>query len=193
MTHLVFLVEERSVGPVIDAVLPTIVAPGVTFQVVTHQGKQDLEKSIPRKLRAWRTPGTSFVVVRDKDSADCVALKARLSILCREAGRPDTLVRIVCTELESWFLGDLAALEGAFRRTGLAARAGEKKFRDPDALANAAEELRKIVPEYQKLSGARAVAPHLRVEANRSRSFRVFVDGVRRVAGVTGSADDETA
>ena len=40
------------------------------FICVPHEGKQDLEKSIPRKLRAWREPSAHFIVVRDNDGGE---------------------------------------------------------------------------------------------------------------------------
>ena len=70
MTKLVFLVEEPSMADLLDGLLPRLF-PALRFQCVPHDGKQDLEKSIPRKLRAWREPGVRFVVTRDQDSADC--------------------------------------------------------------------------------------------------------------------------
>lgn len=70
-----------------------------------HEGKQDLDKSIPIKLKHWNVPNSWFVVVRDKDQSDCVQLKQRLKQLCEANGRPETLIRIGVHELESWFLG----------------------------------------------------------------------------------------
>ena len=35
---------------------------------------------------------------------------------------------------------------------------------------------------YQKVAGSRAIGPHLSLDANKSHSFRVFLDGVRRAA-----------
>ena len=94
MSKLVFLVEEPSMADFIDRLLPRFF-PGLVFQCNPHDGKQDLEKSIPRKLRAWREPGVRFVVVRDQDSADCHQVKDELIQLCRQAGRCDVLVRVV--------------------------------------------------------------------------------------------------
>ncbi len=94
--------------------MPKILPADITFLCIPHEGKQDLEKSIPIKLRAWQKPGTSFIIVRDKDHADCLEVKKHLVKLCSQAGRSDSLVRIACHELESWFLGDLAAVEKAF-------------------------------------------------------------------------------
>ena len=91
----------------------------MNFQCVPHEGKSDLDKSIPRKLKAWLEPGVRFVVVRDNDNADCSDIKAKLVRQCQQAGRPDTLVRLVCQELESWYIGDLAALAEAYPESGI--------------------------------------------------------------------------
>jgi hypothetical protein len=58
---------------------------------------------------------------------------------------------------------------------------GKAKFRDPDKLTGAARELQSLVPDYQKIAGARAIAPHMTLDGNRSHSFRVFVQGVRNL------------
>ncbi len=181
MKHLVFMVEEPSMAEVLKVMLPQMLPPAITFQLVPHEGKNDLEKSLPRKLRAWRTPEIQFVVLRDQDSADCFAVKKRLVELCRQAGRADTLVRIVCPHLEAWFIGDLRAVESAFQLKGLARKQRKRKFQDPDALANAEQELRKLVPAYQKISGARAIAPHISLAQNLSKSYQNFVLGINKL------------
>ena len=182
MMQLVFLLEERSAQALLDEILPWILPEGVFHRCIPHEGKQNLEKSIPRKLRGWNQPNTHFVVVRDKDQSDCYAVKERLRSLCAEAGRPETLVRIAVHELESWFLGDLEAVGSAFEDDRVPRHQSAAKFRDPDFLANAAEELRKLVPAYQKLKGARAIAPHMDVNGNRSLSFQHLVSGITRYA-----------
>jgi hypothetical protein len=50
----------------LDQMLPRLL-PELSFLCVAHDGKHDLEKSVPRKLRAWREPGVRFVVIRDND------------------------------------------------------------------------------------------------------------------------------
>ena len=169
----------------VDGVLPRVLPAGQELTVLVHEGRTDLERSIPRKLRAWHGPA-SFVVLRDQDGAECHAVKAKLVSLCAGAGRAECLVRVVCNHLESWILGDLQAVEVAFGVDGLARLQKKRKFRNPDRMTNAAQELRKLVPGYRKIAGARAVAPHLDPSRNRSHSFRVFVDGVRRVVGAEG-------
>ena len=179
MTEIVFLLEEASIAELLKVIIPGIVPQGVRCHFIPHEGKSDLERSIPRKLRAWRTPGIRFVVVRDKDQGDCHAVKDKLLELCRQGRRSDTLVRIVCHHLESWYLGDLAAVERAFSLNGIAKRQRTRRFRDPDALPNAEQVLRDLVPQYQKISGSRAMAAHLSIDHNRSHSFGVFLSGVR--------------
>ena len=162
----------------LDGLLPRLL-PGLEFLCVPHEGKQDLDKSIPRKLRAWREPGVRFVLVRDNDRDDCRVLKTRLVDACERSGRADTLVRIACQELEAWYLGDPEALAAAFGEPGLANLGRTARFRDPDAVAQPSVVLEKLVPSFQKVSGARQMATHLTLERNRSASFRTFVEGVR--------------
>lgn len=180
MSRIVFLVEEYSMKVLLDGLLPRLL-PHLSFLCVPHEGKQDLEKSIPRKLQSWREPGVRFVVVRDNDIGDCMQLKGRLVAICREAGRNDTLVRIACQELEAWYLGDPAALAEAFENPALARIGKKARYRDPDAVVKPSDALEGLVASFQKVSGARAMAPRLEEARSSSRSFRVFMDGVRKV------------
>lgn len=183
MKHLVFMTEEASMEICLNNIIPKIIPPNITFKVIPHEGKQDLEKSIPRKLRAWNNCEDieyKFIIVRDKDGGDCINIKNNLIELCSTAGRSDSLVRIACNELESWFLGDLIAIEkGMGIRTIV--KGHKKKFRDPDRLTNACEELKKLCGNYPKIQGAKKISPNLDLENNLSHSFNVFVSGVERI------------
>ena len=179
MKHLVFLLEEESMKALLDVLLPKILPADASFICIPHEGKQDLEKSIPIKLRAWKTPETSFIIVRDKDHADCLEIKKRLVELCKQAGRGDSLVRIACHELESWFLGDLAAVAQAFGIRKLAEQQQNRKYKEPDKLANASEELEKLVKDYRKVSGAKKIAEYMNINKNSSGSFNCFVNAVK--------------
>lgn len=146
---LVFLLEEPSMKALLEVLLPRIIPSYVNFKCIAHRGKQDLEKSIPRKLKAWNTPA-KFIIIRDQDSGDCLEIKQQLFDLCQQSGRSDVLIRIVCHELESWFLGDLAAVEKAFKlRTGkLNQKQNNTKYKNPDRLNSAKQELKKLVSNY---------------------------------------------
>lgn len=181
MKQLVAFLEEPSAGELLKVILPKILPEGMSFKCIHFQGKQDLEGNVVKKLRGWRAPDTLFLVMRDRDSEDCIEVKRRLVTLCEKAGRPQTLVRIACGELESFYLGDIAAVATAFNKSIPVRR--KAKFRNPDQLGNAAEELRRLTNgEYQKISGSRIIAPLLKLDgSNSSRSFNVLVDGIRRL------------
>ena len=180
MSRMIFLLEERSMKTLLDGLLPRLM-PEMTFICIPHEGKQDLEKSIPRKLRAWREPGAHFVVVLDNDGGDCQALKQKLVALCNEAGRADVLVRIACQELEAWYFGEPVAMARAFGNDQLSAIGNKTRYRDPDAIQHPSREIVKLIPEFQKISGARRMASHLSRDGSHSRSFQVMMDGLERM------------
>lgn len=181
---IVFLLEEPSMKHLLDILLPRILPDGVTFQTVPHNGKQDLERSIPRKLRGWNEPeDIRFVILHDQDTKDCKALKQELLELCKVTDRP-VLVRISCQEMEAWYFGDLNALAEAYRKPKLRELANKRKYRVPDAIPTPKEELRKLLPGHQQIEGAKTVAPYMNIECNTSESFRQFVRGVKKIAEI---------
>jgi hypothetical protein len=158
----------------------------VHFKCIPHEGKSDLDRSIPRKLRQWRVPHDRFIVVRDNDNMDCRQLKSSLVGMCNANHRSDTLVRLVCQELESWYLGDLDALSRAFQQPRVGSASMKRRFLDPDSWQKPSKEVERLIKNFQKLSGARVMARHLDPNSNSSRSFQSFVDGVRRTAAAMG-------
>jgi hypothetical protein len=182
MKTLVFLLEEPSAREMLKGLLPRLLPEDVAWQPLVFEGKQDLEKRLVKRIQGWQLPGTKFVVLRDQDAEDCAEVKARLAKMCAQTGKPDTLVRIACHEIESWYLGDLAAVENGLELRGLSPHQNKKKYREPDRLSNAAQELSRLTKEkYQKVNGSRAIGPKLKLTGNKSRSFGVFIDGVRRL------------
>lgn len=183
---LVFLLEEPSAREMLKGVLPSVIPVGIHVRYIVFQGKQDLEKNVIRKLRGWKTPDTFFVIMRDQDNGDCMEIKEHLIQKCRDAHQENTLVRIACTELETFYLGDLQAVEQGLSIPGLSKKQTERKFRDPDILMHPSAELMKITKNrYQKMSGSRAIGPFLRTDgSNLSRSFNVLVKGVRDICGM---------
>jgi len=190
MTTLVFLLEEPSAREMLDGVMQRLMPQMTDIRFVVFEGKQDMMHGLERKLRGWLAPDTRFVVFRDQDSADCHDVKQALVEICRRAGRPDALTRVACRELESFYLGDLAAVEHGLELNGLATRQDGRKYRSPDGLNNAKEELIRLTGgHYQERAGSRSIARHLRIDgANRSRSFNVLLAGIQRLTrGATGA------
>jgi hypothetical protein len=179
---LVFFLEEPSARAMLKGLLPRLLPMEWQVRYVVFEGKQDLEKQLPRKLQAWRLPGCEFVILRDKDCGDCMVIRQRLVEKCCAANKPKALVRIAIHEIESWYLGDLAAVEAGLGVSNLAKKQGSRKFREPDKLANPTQELRRLTSDrYQKVSGSRDIGIHLSIENNRSQSFRKFISGVKNI------------
>ena len=181
MSRIVFLLEEISMQTLLEGLLPRLF-PGLPFLCVPHDGKQDLEKSIPRKLKAWREPGVRFVIMRDQDSADCRQIKTELVRLCQNAGRSNSLVRVVCRELEAWYVGEPRALTQAFpeARSPVLRELAKSRYRNPDSVDQPSKAIAKLIPEFQKGLGARRMGLKLS-EENSSRSFQIFIEGVRQL------------
>ncbi len=185
MKNIVFFLEEPSAKDLLEGLLPRILPSKMDVRFVVFEGKQDLEKQIVRKLKAWLDPDALFVILRDQDAAPCIQVKRRLAELASSAGRKDALVRVACHELESWVLGDLEAISAAFEKPQLKRQQNKAKYRNPDKISNPVTALRRLIPDYQKRSGARCVGPLLNPERNQSHSFRVFCAGVQRLVGDT--------
>lgn len=182
MKELVFLLAEPSARDLLERLLPRLLPDQWTLRFVVFEGKQDLEKGLARKLRAWANPTARFVVLRDQDAADCHGVKSGLLSRCHDVNRGSILVRIACRELEAWILGDLDAFAKEFS-AALARKMKEKrKYALPDLLSNPVNELRKFYPEYQKREGARRMGGLLHPSRNNSTSFKVFCKGVIKLA-----------
>ena len=91
------------------------------------------------------------------------------------------MIRIVCQELEAWYLGDPDALAAAFEDENLRRIKNRPIYRNPDERAKPSKDLDRLTSRYQKIAGARKMADHLTWESNRSRSFKVFLDGIERL------------
>jgi len=180
MKKLVFLLEEQSMKEVLAIILPKIIPQTYAYQCLHHNGKSALRKSIPIKTKGWREPDVQFIVVQDKNSSDCKKLKKELYNLIDESKRSTSLVRIVCTELESWFLGDFNAIERGFH-VNLSAHKSKAIFRNPDIIPNAKQELKKIIPTYQQISGSNAIAKFMDISKNNSYSFKIFINGLKKI------------
>lgn len=183
MSEVVFFLEEPSAQAMLEGFLPKILPESVRRRFVVFEGKQDLEKQMVKRMRGYRVPDALFVVLRDQDSEDCRKVKVRLLEKCAEGRRAGSLVRVACRELESWYLGDLAAVEAGLGVPGLARRQRKAPYDDPDEVVSPSLKLQSIAPAYQKIGGSRAIGPHLDPVNNLSHSFRVFVAGLQKLVG----------
>ena len=189
MTELVFFLEEESAKALLAGLYPRLIPAGSPIEprFIVFEGKQDLDRQLERKLKGYLNRQAKFIVLRDQDRSDCRKVKRAIVTRCGRAGRPDTVVRIACRELEAFYLGDLRAVELGLRVRGLFAKQNKAKFRDPDRLQSPSRELEKLTNRrYQKVAGSRAIAPHLDLDSPRSRSFRHLIQAIRNIAAHAG-------
>ena len=180
---IVLLTEERSLKVTVDHLIrrhyPRLVE-GSDWFVLPFSGKSDLENNILVKMRCWNYGDPVFVILRDADGGDCVALKQRLRKLAKPAKKPFK-IRIVCQELESWFLGDAAAVKQAYPRSSFSNE--QERYRNPDRLTNASEELAKLTGDSTKVRRALTIATHLVPSRNCSHSFQMFGRTLQQLLG----------
>ncbi len=181
MKELVFLLEEPSAKAMIEGILIDKIPEDLHIRYIVFEGKQDLEKQITKKLKGYHNQEAIFIILRDQDSGNCQDIKTKLKQKCQEANKSQTVIRIACRELESWYLADLKAVEKAYQKTNLSLRQNEKKFRNPDNIESPSKELKFLVPEYQKINGSRMIAPYLNLENTRSYSFYHFIKSVKKI------------
>lgn len=198
IVYLEVFVEEPSAQALLRHVLPRILPPGVRYEIRVFNGKPDLLRKLPARLRGYRSQPHSIVTLIDNDDGDCIELKRQLEAIAEEAGLTTksrsggkafrVINRIAVQELESWLLGDVQALRSVYPRIS-PTLAKRRRFRDPDApLGGTAEALARVMaaagyhPQgLPKMEVADAVGRHLDPIRNRSASFHCFCDGVRAV------------
>ncbi|WP_405225986.1 DUF4276 family protein [Lentisalinibacter sediminis] len=194
-----FLVEEPSAEEALKHLLPRLIGRRAEWKLINSGSKYKLLKAVPQRLAAYgqriaQGEDLRVVVLVDRDDDDCEELKRQLEVAAQHAklttksapdvdGRFLVVNRIVVEELESWFIGDPAALRRAF--TSLPKIDATKGiFRNPDN-GGSWEALHRFLKKhgiyrssYPKIDAARRIAPNLDLQANRSRSFHMFVSGV---------------
>ncbi len=109
--------------------------------------------------------------------------------------KPETLFRIAIEEGEAWLLGDLSAVKTAYPRAKdqvLNGYTQDSICGTWEILADAvypggSQKLKQLgwphIGKF-KCEWANNIAPHINVEINRSKSFQVFRDGIRTLAGI---------
>lgn len=178
------LVEEPSMEVVLRHLLPRILPLGYVLDenvfIRPHQGKQDLQRSIPRKVRVFSHfhQPAKLIIVHDQDSHDCMRLKAELRDLCQAHGTCPVLIRIACRELENWYLGDPDALEQVYPAFKAETHRHKRMFRQPDSVQGA-DVLTRLIAGFQKGDCARRIGPFLAIDTNQSPSFQQLVAGIR--------------
>ncbi len=200
--HLELIVEEASMEAALRLLLPKMVG-SLSFEIHSHQGKDDLLSRLPARLRgyrAWLPENWSIVVVIDRDNTDCKKLKKKLETIAADAGLPTRTAaktaaylvvnRLAIEELEAWYFGDWEAVRAAYPLVPSSAPRSSK-YRHPDAIKGgtweAFERLLQGAGYFKgglaKIEAARAVAQHMVPSRNKSPSFCALRDVLAEMAG----------
>ena len=200
--HIDFLVEEESIEAALINLVPMIVGESVTFHIHPHQGKLDLLRKLPGRLkgyRRWLPDDWRIVILVDEDRQDCKRLKKRLEKAARDAGlvtqsmdRPGSkfhvLNRLAIEELEAWFFGDIVAFSEAYPRIPRTLQR-RKGYRNPDAIRGGTwEAMERILQRagyypggLPKIEAARNISAYMDPKRNISKSFQVFKESLEKM------------
>ena len=194
-----FFLEEQSAAEPIYSLVPKIL-PNANIEVHSFDGKPDLLKNLPHRLKAyssWDADDHIIIVLVDHDKDDCHQLKRRIENYAAEAGletrsgSPDqfhVINRIAIEELEAWFFGDVEAIHKAYSRVPVTL--GRKvPYRDPDSISGGTcVRLEKLLKDkgyhrggLEKIRAAQEISRHMDPDRNRSKSFQVFRDALRSI------------
>ena len=164
-----------------------------SFAITAFHGKGQMLAEIEQRLlpivrSRW---ADAVILIIDQDEDDCRDLKRTLVAAALNAGLPATgpherpvnvTVRIAISELESWFLGDPAAIRRAYPRLR---RSDLRITGDVDALPQAWERLQRPLlrrgyyeQRMPKTIVARRIAEQMTITPgeNRSHSFNVLLN-----------------
>ncbi len=193
--HLELLVEDLSLEVFLRGLLERFL-PTASFQVHSFQGKQDLLRKLPVRLKgyaSWLPEDWRILVVVDRDEEDCRGLKQRLEECARAAGlrtraqaaatgSPSWCLvnRIAIEELEAWFFGEWEAVCTAY--PGVPKTIPRRKgYRVPDGIPRTWEALERILQRHRyfrgglrKLELAEAMGEVFEPNRCQSHSFQVF-------------------
>ena len=193
--HVELFVEDASTKEALEVLINRL-ARGLgsfSFAITAFHGKGQMLAEIEQRLLpiARSRWADAVILIIDQDDDDCLDLKRRLAAAALNAGLSaagphehsiNVTIRIAMSELESWFLGDPAAIGRAYPRLR---RHDLRITGDVDALPQAWERLQRPLlrrgyyeQRMPKTIVARRIAEHMTTTPgkNRSRSFNVLLN-----------------
>lgn len=190
-----FIVEEPSMKAFLDVLLPKILLSPDTW--VVHQ-LSCLKTKLERRLRGYAHQDPSsvrIIIIMDLDLKNCVKQKQWLEETVIRSGLKtktnpaadgsfSVVTRLAIQELESWLLGDPAAIHRAYDR--IPESIGTKsKYQNPDRIGSTWESLHALLKkegyyqgDYPKIEVAGKIGRHITPSENKSPSFQCFLAGI---------------
>ena len=180
VTTIVFIVEEDSKRTFLNELLARLEFPDhVPVHVRVAEGHVSILDEIRKTTRSWRVPHTQFVVWCDQDSADCKLRKQELRSFVPASRLGEVTIRIVCTELEGWYLADIKALRAALPEIGDRPLPADL-LGPPDSIHRPARRLADFA-SFRKRDLAREMGQRISLEPNTSHSFNLFLQTLRQI------------
>ena len=178
---ILIFVEEQSAAEIVREVSRRLGLSGRVL-VLKHQGAGDLERSYAKKIESDPFKGSKFMILRDADNMDCQKLKSKLAEAVPSEKRARTKVRIVCQELEAWYLAQPEALETA---GALHTRVPASVLRkNVDGIMNPKKLFERHAHIKGQIERARRIGPCLDLASRKSASFMHFVAGLKALAAM---------
>ncbi|MCK5537632.1 MAG: DUF4276 family protein, partial [Bacteroidales bacterium] len=168
-----------------EGILPRLGFDEKLFEIKHHRGKEDLLNNLHKIIPSLSKRAKHIMVVIDQDKQDCVVLKNKINQQMIFRSDCTYTIRIACYELESWFLGDMAAIEQCSDRFKAQSFQNKDKYRHIDSIEKPSTVLTKIIPDWKKKHTskpkfAETIASLISLEqnTNRSKSFLVLLDSL---------------
>lgn len=192
MKRLLFMVEGPADAEFLEAFLPGIGIRPQLCKIRNYGGRSCLLDEIAVELGGPEVRGAVILIDQDDlakqdEYGDCTELKAVFAAAAGSGAGKPVRVRIACQERESWYLGDVSALQEAFPNTPAASWKKMGAPDNPDAVINPSEKLAGI-RGFNHMEAARRMGKILGRKCgsggyggNRSASFRCFVKGAREI------------
>lgn len=162
------------------------------FRVYSYSGKDDLKNSLKTTVPTIsKQPKAKILITIDQDTKNCKSLKKELERIIAGNCHCQHKIRIICRELESWFLGDLESIRKSYSRFKPEEYRNKADFRNIDQRkSKPSDTLLKIIPELKgmqklpKVSVAETISQNLSLNNNRSHSFNATITAIKTLLSI---------
>ncbi len=185
MTLYIFT-EESSAQKCLESFLPKIFLDQKKFKIFAHGGRENLKQALRKTLpRISQIENAKILITIDQDKNDCKKLKQDLQKIFHEKCHCPYKIRIVCKELESWFLGDFNAISLAYPKFKSEKYRHKTDIRYVDKIDQPSKKLLKMITEIDgrkflsKGEMSEKISPHLNINQNTSPSFNQTIQAIK--------------
>ncbi|KOR32526.1 hypothetical protein TI05_06740 [Achromatium sp. WMS3] len=206
--HLEILAAEPSTEMFLHALLPKLLGKAVSFNVYTHQCKDDLLKNLPSRLVGyanWLPDDWRVIVLANQGNSDYNAIKRRIEkiitaaeLRSRKTATASTWQVASCIareELESWYFGDWQAVRSVYTRVPEDIPR-QPNYRNVDKISGpwkAFELILKRANYYKyglnKIEIAKAIGAKIKPSRNKSQNFQSFCEIISEATGLKRKKD----